>query len=132
MLLPKNESICREGYSILLYRTDNEGRYKDVYVYNYSPTTSAYDVIQDRNGNYVIVGYILNSTSGLSSTSNTDAVLLKIDKTGALISLSRYYLAVRDELYFYSVTQDQEGNYIAVGYYKSSYSLDKTPILVIF
>jgi uncharacterized repeat protein (TIGR02543 family) len=128
----QNQSLCNQGYSILMYRTNSEGQYKDVYLYNYSPSTNAYDVIQDSDGNYVIAGYIVNSTSGLSSTSNTDAVLLKVDQRGVVVSLIRYYLDPRDELNFYSVTQDQEENYIAVGYYRKSNTFGKIPLIVIF
>lgn len=97
------------GSDIYVVRTNPDGSYLWTFAYNISQYDSATDVIEDKNGNFVICGVTRQSNA---CNRGRDMFILKISSAGAVIAV-REYGSVLDEI-AWGIIEAQTGTLLGV------------------
>ena len=107
-------TIAQPSYDSLIVKYDKDGNVLWDKTFGGSNNDRFYSVIETQDGNYVAVGETWSSDiEGLENKGDNDALLVKYDKDGNII-WQKSFGGNYDDM-FYSITETQDGDYIAVG-----------------
>ena len=103
-----SETPGRVGTNVTLVKTNEQGETEWMYSYGEIGDDLGFGLIQDSNGDYLIVG----QTDGFGN-GNNDILLLKVDSKGTLLWQKAYGGPGNDQ--GWSITPNREGGYYLVG-----------------